>query len=99
MNKALAFLFAAYSAAAGMLSDGDPITVSQFSFTGNQEISTAELEDMAAPYTGRTIEVEDLELLRQQISQAYIERGYINSGAVIDDQPNDGIVLISCRKS
>jgi hemolysin activation/secretion protein len=65
---------------------GPTVVVSAFRFVGNTVIPTAELEALAAPYVSRPITAEDLEQLRVAITQLYIGRGYINSGAVLPDQ-------------
>ena len=55
-------------------------------FTGNTAISTDALNAIAAPYLGRLVSFADLEELRLRLTRAYVDRGYINSGAVIPDQ-------------
>lgn len=62
-------------------------------FTGNTALSDAELQAVAAPFLGREMTSGDLEELRQRLTQTYIDRGYLNSGATLPDQPvRDGIV-------
>jgi hemolysin activation/secretion protein len=69
--------------------------VRQFAFTGNTVFTTAELAAVTAPYTGRAITAEELQEARRQLTLYYVERGYLNSGAVIPDQPvTDGVVRI-----
>lgn len=51
-------------------------------FQGNTVIPTAELEQLCADYLGRTVSVADLELLRQNLTRHYIDRGYLNSGVL-----------------
>ncbi len=50
---------------------------------GNTVIASAELAALAAPYLGREIGDADLETLRQALTRHYVERGYVNSGAVL----------------
>ena len=50
---------------------------------------------VVAPYEGREVSSDDLEALRQALTLLYVNRGYINSGAVIPDQPvTDGTVHV-----
>lgn len=51
-------------------------------FKGNTVISSADLEKRCADYLGRTVSVAELELLRQDLSRLYIDRGYLNSGVL-----------------
>jgi len=62
---------------------------------GNTAIPTAELEREVVPYLGRAIGTADLEEIRLRLTRLYIERGYVNSGAIIPDQRvADGTVTI-----
>ncbi|MEW6219667.1 MAG: POTRA domain-containing protein [Thermodesulfobacteriota bacterium] len=58
----------------------------QIRFEGNTALNDDELGQVALPYLGREITSEDLQDLRLAITQAYVDRGYLNSGAVIPDQ-------------
>jgi hemolysin activation/secretion protein len=71
------------------------VMVRKIRITGNTVIPTAELESIAAPFENRELTNTDLEELRQRLTQHYISRGYINSGAVIPDQKvENGVVDI-----
>jgi hemolysin activation/secretion protein len=71
------------------------VVVRKFRITGNTVVSDAELAKIAAPFENREISNSDLEELRQQLTLHYIQRGYINSGAVIPDQRiTEGVVEI-----
>ena len=64
-------------------------------FEGNTVFSSEELQRVAAPYTGRVIDASELEDLRQGLTRYYLERGYINSGAVIAEGAwTDGVLRI-----
>ena len=77
------------------LSSGLEIRVSRFEFSGNTVIATETLEALAAPYRERPIGNEQLDELRRKVTAAYVERGYINSGAVIPDQRiGEGVVRV-----
>jgi hemolysin activation/secretion protein len=69
--------------------------VREFRFEGNTVFSNAELSRITAPYTNREISSTQLEEARRAITLQYVNRGFINSGAVIPDQkPADGIIHI-----
>src|SRR5207248_11591498 len=69
------------------------VAVRKFRITGNTVVSDAELEKIAAPFENRPITSTDLEELRRQLTLYYVNRGYVNSGAVIPDQTiKDGVV-------
>ncbi len=59
------------------------VLVREIQFSGNAVISTAELQGMSAAYLGKRATYADLEELRTRISRLYVERGYLNSGAVL----------------
>ena len=64
-------------------------------FTGNTVVSDEDLQKIAQPFIGKAITVNELEELRQQISQYYVQQGYVNSGAVLPDQQfQDGIITL-----
>ena len=54
--------------------------------TGSTVFSDAELAEVTASFTKRTLTTEDLERLRLALTLLYVNRGYITSGAVIPDQ-------------
>jgi hemolysin activation/secretion protein len=69
--------------------------VREFRFDGNTVFSDAELRKLTAPYTGRELSREELEEARRAVTLQYVEAGYINSGAVLPEQPvTDGVVTI-----
>lgn len=70
----------------GRISAGFHLYVRAYHFAGNTVISTKELEAVAAPYTGKTVDSEDLEELRHKLTLLYVQAGYINSGALLPDQ-------------
>ena len=62
---------------------------------GSTVFSPQELDRLVAPYENRLVTTEDLEELRRQITLAYINKGYPNSGAVIPDQAvADGTIIL-----
>ena len=79
----------------GVLGTGLIVTVRTFVVEGSTVFSQQELAQITLPYTGRPIGAEQLLAVRDAITQLYVERGYITSGAVIPDQTvEDGIVRI-----
>ncbi len=69
------------------------VFVKRFSFEGNTVVSDAELALITRPYEGRQIDAEELQAVRRAVTLYYIDRGYINSGAMIPDQPVDQGVI------
>jgi hemolysin activation/secretion protein len=62
------------------------IEVRRIVFRGNKVVPTAELDAVAKPYLDRrVITIADLEELRQKLTRHYVDRGYVNSGAVASD--------------
>ena len=58
-------------------------------------MSPTELAQIVAPYVHRELATEDLEELRLKLTRAYIDRGYINSGAIISDQAvHEGVMTL-----
>jgi hemolysin activation/secretion protein len=71
------------------------IAVKAFEFEGNKVISTAVLQELAAPLAGRDVSLAELEDLRQKISRYYVDHGYINSGALLTPGfYRDGVVHV-----
>ena len=62
------------------------VRVTEFRFVGNTVFTAEELASIAAPYRGRDIGSDDLETIRIALTRHYVERGFINSGAVLPDQ-------------
>ncbi len=71
------------------------ITVTKFVITGSTVFSQAEFDAVTAPYVGRAITLAELFQARSAITQLYVEKGYITSGALIPPQKlKSGIVEI-----
>ena len=61
--------------------------------TGSSVFSAEDIARVTAPYVNRTVTTEELESLRRALTLLYINRGYINSGAIIPDQTVvDGVI-------
>lgn len=52
-------------------------------FRGNRAIGTEDLERAAGPWLGTGASPADLEALRIRLTRVYVERGFVNSGALI----------------
>ena len=77
------------------LSARERIRVDRFDLAGNTVFSASELAAVTAPYLHRTLTAEELQDARRQLTLYYVERGYLNSGAVIPDQRvENGVVQI-----
>lgn len=77
------------------LSIRERVFVHRFDLVGNTVFTAEELATVTAPYTNRAITAEELQEARRQLTLYYVQRGYLNSGAVIPDQQvEDGVVRI-----
>lgn len=75
------------------LSTAERIHVSRFAFSGSTVFSEAQLAKVVAGYIGKDVTAEDLEEARRALTQFYVQAGYVNSGAVLEDQTiQNGIV-------
>jgi hemolysin activation/secretion protein len=76
-------------------STGASVFVRDIRLEGNTVLGAAELEPIVRRYEGREVTTEELLRLRDELTLAYVERGYVNSGAVIPDQDVvDGVIVI-----
>jgi hemolysin activation/secretion protein len=55
-------------------------------FTGNNVYSDEQLQALAAPFIEQSVNMADLEEIRHRITQYYVDHGYVNSGALLQDQ-------------
>lgn len=77
------------------LSTAEKVYIKAIELTGNTIFSGAELSQITSQYENRYVYNDELEELRKALTIYYIEKGFINSGAVIPDQTiSDGIVQI-----
>nr|WP_242018279.1 ShlB/FhaC/HecB family hemolysin secretion/activation protein [Pseudanabaena sp. FACHB-1998] len=71
------------------------IVVKQFAVIGSSIFSDQDFQVITQAYTNRPISIIELFEVRTQITELYIERGYITSGAYIPEQDlQSGIVQI-----
>src|SRR5215471_1379966 len=62
------------------------VFVRQIRVTGSTVFSEQDLAAVTAPYVNRSVTSEDLEALRLALTRLYVNKGYINSGAILPDQ-------------
>ncbi|MBF0235890.1 MAG: ShlB/FhaC/HecB family hemolysin secretion/activation protein [Desulfamplus sp.] len=64
-------------------------------FEGNTVFSEMQLKEVAAPFLNRKVGMADLEEIRYQLTRYYIDKGYVNSGALIKpgQKVNNGVVI------
>lgn len=76
----------------------DKITVKQFNFIGNTAFSNKELAKLVQPFTDREITFTELLEVEKIITNLYTEKGYINSGAIINAgqkfNPQEAIITV-----
>lgn len=65
---------------------GEGLQVERIDFLGNDALDDASLAAVAAPWLGRRLEAGELAALRDALTRAYVERGYVSSGARIPPQ-------------
>ncbi len=71
------------------------ILVNKIVFQGNKTFSDEDLSEVTNPYLNRRLSGSDLEQLRYQLTLFYVDKGYISSGAVIENQTfKDGVLQV-----
>ncbi|MBD2355347.1 ShlB/FhaC/HecB family hemolysin secretion/activation protein [Tolypothrix sp. FACHB-123] len=71
------------------------ITVQRFEFVGNTAFSQGELNSAIANFTGKPITFAELLKAANQITELYVQRGYITSGAYIPAQEfRSGVIKV-----
>ncbi|MEA5489844.1 MULTISPECIES: ShlB/FhaC/HecB family hemolysin secretion/activation protein [Pseudanabaena] len=71
------------------------ITVNRFEVLGSTVFTKAEIDQILSPFTKRPITFSELLKARSQVTDLYISRGYITSGAFIPTQNlQNGVVQI-----
>ncbi|WP_089717474.1 ShlB/FhaC/HecB family hemolysin secretion/activation protein [Candidatus Entotheonella palauensis] len=72
---------------------GPRVFVKKLIVTGSTAFSKEQLDEVTDPYVNREVTCEELESLRLALTQLYVQAGYINSGAVLQDQEvQDGTI-------
>jgi len=71
------------------------VYVRKFTFEGNTVFDDNELSKLTKRYEERIVSAEEIQTVKELITQHYVLNGYINSGATIPDQQvQDGIVTL-----
>lgn len=71
----------------------ETITVERFEVVGSTVFSPEEFEAVTSRFTGQPISIAELFQARSAVTQLYIDRGYITSGAYIPPQTLQGGVV------
>jgi len=75
------------------LDQGPRFVLRDVAITGNTVLDQAAIRGVVDPYIGKPVTTADLEEIRRRFTLLFINRGYVNSGAVIPDQNVvDGVV-------
>ena len=71
------------------------LTVERFNVTGSTVFSATDFAEVTKAFTGKPISLAELFQARSAVTQLYLDRGYITSGAYIPPQKlQDGVVEI-----
>ncbi|MBD2578661.1 ShlB/FhaC/HecB family hemolysin secretion/activation protein [Oscillatoria sp. FACHB-1406] len=74
---------------------GALVPVRRIEVVGSTILSDAEIQAIAQSYEGRSVSFEELQLLADKLTQAYLDRGYLTSRAILSTQTvTDGIVRV-----
>ncbi len=67
------------------------IWVKQYIFSGNNVINDKTLAEICRPYSQRFVTLNELHSLRQKLIHLYIEKGFINSGVILNKIDNNSV--------
>lgn len=71
------------------------VLIRKIDVEGSTVFTPEELRKVTAPFENRELSTEDLEELRRALTLLYVDKGYVNSGAIIPDQAvKDGTITI-----
>jgi hemolysin activation/secretion protein len=77
------------------LEGGARVYVDRIEISGNTALAEAELHEIARSYVDRELSFADLEALRDALTLAYVQHGFVTSGAVIPTQSlADGVLEV-----
>jgi len=81
--------------AADIATGADRFALREVRLSGQTVLSDADLQSMIAPLLGHVIGIDEVETIRRAITDWYVQRGYINSGATVPPQTiADGVLRI-----
>jgi hemolysin activation/secretion protein len=73
---------------------GAPVFVKRIEVRGVKAFKPAAIAALVAPYENRTVTSGELQALRVALTRLYVDKGYINSGALLlNQQSSDGVVV------
>jgi hemolysin activation/secretion protein len=80
--------------APGSVAGGGAFELKGVLFEGNTIFSEKELLEVTDPFLGNSVTLADLEEVRYRLTRKYVDKGYINSGAVLkpNQEVEDGVV-------
>ena len=81
------------STAVQPLQQGPRFVLRGIRIEGNTVLDHSSIDAIAVPYLDKPVTLGDIEEIRRRLTLLYVERGYINSGAVIPDQDVGGGVV------
>lgn len=76
------------------LNQAPKVFVQRIRVRGVTAFDDAEIQTMVSPYTNRELDSADLQALRVELSQRYVERQFVNSGVVLPDQRVDEGLIV-----
>jgi len=68
------------------LAAGARVRINHIRIRGNTALAAEVLEQIARRYAGRELGLDEILALRDELTQAYVERGFATSGVVLPDQ-------------
>ena len=75
--------------------EADTVILTQVRIEDGTAFTGGEFDAIAQPFLGRRLTVQDLVLLRDAVTRLYVDRGYLNSGAILPDQDlKDGVLRL-----
>lgn len=74
------------AAAPAQAANSPRFVLHKVNIVGNTVIDSAAINAVVKPYIGKVVTPADLEEIRRRFTRLYIDRGFINSGAVLPDQ-------------
>jgi hemolysin activation/secretion protein len=74
---------------------GESVYIHEYIITGNTVLPEVVLRNIVTAYSNRDVSFTELSEMRDRLTLAYVERGYVSSGAILKlEQLNNGILPI-----
>ncbi len=94
--RIILILLACFQAHFELFAKVNIIEINEFCFNGNITFSDDKLSSILSRYTNRQLETWELEEARLVLTRFYVEKGYVNSGAILESQsPENGIICFN----